>query len=309
MDVLFHADDFGISPSQSRKILDCHENGILNSLSVIVTSPRFEECAAMLDGAADDLRIGLHVNVVEGRCLADPSRVPLLVDSDGMFRLGFAEMLRISRGAGGEELRRQLTIEVAEQIERFVGRFPGLRDHLRIDGHQHFQLIPAELSAILDAVGETGTILEYLRVPVEPISPFLAPSVFWTIKPINWVKHWVLSSLWREDRSSLPEYGRVSATFCGVLFSGSMDVRRVREVFPRYLDLARERGMSLEFLFHPGRVDSPSECLNPALKGFVDFSTGEGRDVEARALHDLSLVGSGDDLRLVVASSSNVGGA
>lgn len=77
--------------------------------------------------------------------------------------------------------------------------------------------------------------------------------------------------------------------FCGVLFSGHMDQERVARVLPALADEARKRDMPLELLFHPGRVASVAECLNPALPGFVDFSCGEGRDVEHDALRSEEL--------------------
>ena len=108
------------------------------------------------------------------------------------------------------------------------------------------------------------------------------------------MKHALLNALWRRDRrvlaaSGLPSYERVSAVFCGVLFSGHMDQGRVSCVLPALTDEARRRDMSLELLFHPGRVASATECLNPALPGFVEFSCGEGRDVEHDALRSEEL--------------------
>ena len=81
MDFIFHADDFGITPEQSRRILECCDGcpggrGLLNSLSVLAGSPRFEECASLLDGRPEGLRVGVHLNFVEGPCCADPAAVP-----------------------------------------------------------------------------------------------------------------------------------------------------------------------------------------------------------------------------------------
>ena len=175
-----------------------------------------------------------------------------------------------------------------------VGRFPELAGHLRVDGHQHTQLIPAVFDATLEAVRRSGCTLEYLRIPVEPTGAFLRSGVAGTVRPVNWVKHALLNALWRRDRralaaSGLPSYERASAVFCGVLFSGHMDQGRVSCVLPALTDEARRREMPLELLFHPGRVASATECLNPALPGFVEFSCGEGRDVEHDALRSEEL--------------------
>ena len=289
MAIVFHADDFGITPEQSGRILDCHERGLLNSLSVIVTSPRLDECLPLLASRGEDLLVGLHANVVEGRCLSNPSDVPLLVDERGVFRQSFASMLRLSRGRSHDALVGQLACELAAQIALFVERFPQAREHLRVDGHQHFQLIPAVFEALLAAVQASGCHLDYLRIPAEPTQPFLDSKVLGSIEPVNWVKHALLDYLWAADSARLPSYRSVSALFCGICFSGRMDADRVARVFPAFMSRAEREEMDVEFLFHPGRVASASECLNPALGGFVDFSTGEGRDIERSALMTLRL--------------------
>lgn len=286
-DVIFHADDFGINPGQSERILECARNGVLNSTSVMVGSPAFEECARLLDARPEGMRIGLHENLVEGPCCADPALVPLLADERGVFNRSFVDLFRMSLGEGHDELRRQACVEITAQLERFVGRFPEQAGHLRVDGHQHFQLIPAVFEATIDAVRACGYTLEYLRVPAEPTTPFLRPDVFFTIKPINWAKHLVLNWCWRQDRSLLAEIGayeELSALFCGVLFSGHMDERRVRAVYPSYARLAQERRMRVELLFHPGGEKDPNRCLNPEMSGFVAFYQSLGRDVEREAL-------------------------
>lgn len=85
MDVIIHADDFGIEPAQSARILECcagvagascgekgdaekgaaGQGGLLNSLSIFANSPRFEDCAALLDARPEGLRLGVHLNFVE----------------------------------------------------------------------------------------------------------------------------------------------------------------------------------------------------------------------------------------------------
>ena len=186
MDFIFHADDFGITPEQSRRILECCDGcpggrGLLNSLSVLAGSPRFEECASLLDGRPEGLRVGVHLNFVEGPCCADPVDVPLLVDEKGMFKLGYGGLLAGSWGARSAELRRQLTVEAGAQIARVVGRFPELAGHLRVDGHQHTQLIPAVFDATLEAVRRSGCTLEYLRIPAEPTRAYLRSGVAGTV--------------------------------------------------------------------------------------------------------------------------------
>lgn len=299
MAVIFHADDFGITLDQSKRILECcggvpGGRGALNSLSVLANSSRFDECAELLDGRPAGLRVGVHLNFVEGPCVADPAQVPMLVDERGMFRLGYGGLLAAS-ALHGAELARQVEIEAAAQVERMVGRFPELAGALRLDGHQHTHLIPAVFRGVLAVAARPEYTLEYLRIPAEPAAPFSAAGVARTIEPVNRVKRGLLNYLWGRDRrafeaAGLGAYAEKSAVFCGLSFSGHMDEKRVAAVYPRLREVAEERGTALELLFHPGRVDAPEHCLNPALPGFVAFSCGEGRDVEHDALRSEALL-------------------
>ncbi len=84
--IWFHADDFGVTTGQSERILDCYQNGALNSISVIANTPVLEETLEILDRADPDktrIRRVLHLNFVEGKPLSGAENVPDLVDSSG----------------------------------------------------------------------------------------------------------------------------------------------------------------------------------------------------------------------------------
>ena len=67
--IWFHADDYGVTPEQSERILDCYKQGVLNSISVLPNSPALVECRKLLDEAdpKHQIRRVLHINLVEGR--------------------------------------------------------------------------------------------------------------------------------------------------------------------------------------------------------------------------------------------------
>lgn len=289
MKIIYHADDFGITPHQSQRILNCSAacggTGALNSLSVLVNSPHFAACADMLEPHLDCLMVSLHINVVEGPCCADPAQIPLLVDDAGLFRQSFAQMLKLSRGSQAASLRQQLEVEIGAQLDTLLKRFPQMKDALRVDSHQHFHLIPAVFDAMMAAVRSRGCTLAFVRVPAEPFLPFAqTPRTWFRTPPINWVKHWLLNYLWRSDRANLRDYQRISAVFCGINFSGHMTPDRVTAVLPHLHAYAERKNMDLELLFHPGGYTDASCALNPALEGFVDFYTSPLRDEEAKTL-------------------------
>lgn len=304
MNTIYHADDFGITLEQSRRILQCSDSfggaGMLNSISILATSPHFEECAALLDPPPAQVAVSLHVNIVEGPCCSNPACIPLLADSSGFFQSSFARILAMSYGRQADELRNQLEVEIGAQLDVFLARFPHMKDALRVDSHQHFHLIPAVFDALMAAVQSRECTLAFIRIPAEPLLPFLrTPSVWLHIPPINWVKHWLLNRLWKRNRKKLPEADRISAVFCGIFLSGRMTAAHVGAVLPYLQEYAGKKHMPLELLFHPGGYDDRSDALDPDLEGFVKFYLSPQRMQEAHALAALkegdapSLDGSG----------------
>lgn len=290
-ETIVHADDFGISPGQSERILACAPEGggggALNSLSVIVTGPRFRECAALLRARADGLLVGLHVNLVEGRCAADPGEIPLLVDERGMFDRGFAGLLLMSL-RHPKEARSQVAAEIGAQLRLFLEAFPECRGRMRVDSHQHFHMIPAVFDGLSAALDAQGCAVEYVRVPAEPLAPFLKSRSLHLVPAINCVKRVLLKALWQLNRRKVPGIAGHTAVFCGIGFSGSMTCGHVGRVLGRFEEYAASRGMPVEFLFHPGGVESADECLNPELPGFVRFYSSSMRAREAEAIGRLA---------------------
>ncbi len=110
-----------------------------------------------------DLRIGLHVVLVDGKPVADPAEIPRLVDRSGHFRndlAGYGARIVLDRA-----LRRQMAKEVEAQFEAY--RKTGLPlDH--VNGHRHFHLHPTVGHAVMSIGARYG--MRALRVPVEPWS-------------------------------------------------------------------------------------------------------------------------------------------
>lgn len=158
--LIVNADDFGLAVPVNEAIEIGHRDGILASASLMVGA------AAAADAVArarrlPDLRVGLHLVLVEGRPVLPPERVPELVGPDGAFRNDLAAAgLRFFFRPGA---RRQLEAEIRAQLEAF--RDTGLRlDH--VNAHNHMHLHPTVLGTLLRVGREFG--LDAVRVPYEP---------------------------------------------------------------------------------------------------------------------------------------------
>lgn len=149
--------------------------------------------------------------------------------------------------------------------------------------------IPLVFRTLLHILADHHLPVEHLRIPAEPLSPFVGCPRFWgSYSAVNAVKQAVLNGCWLLDRPAFRRSGIPTALFCGILFSGHMDADRVRAVLPQYLRLAQKRGQPVELLFHPGGVEPGGPFFDPQKTDFHPFYLSEGRAVEAHALHTLS---------------------
>ena len=108
-DVIFSADDFGISEEVNEAVEAAHCNGILSTTSLMVAAPATAD-AIQRARSLPDLHVGLHVVLVNGRPALPPERVPALVDRNGDFATDLAAAgvnFFFTRG-----VRRQLEAEI-----------------------------------------------------------------------------------------------------------------------------------------------------------------------------------------------------
>lgn len=238
----------------------------------------------MLMPYQDKIKASIHFNLAEGHCLAEPSQVRLLVDERGMFHISFFKVLLWSFTGKRKELRREIELEMSAQLARML---PYVKS-VRVDSHQHYHMIPIVLKSILKAVEQSGREIEFIRIPAEPLSPFLKHPELWpTFRPINLVKNLVLNALNLMDRRILKPYRGKTAVFFGILLSGGMDLHRVRRLLPDFQKIADRKNLPLEILCHPGGVQSPKSLMDIKNTDCVRFYTSEGRKTEKEMLMNI----------------------
>lgn len=155
------ADDFGAAPEVNDAVEAAHRGGILTAASLMVAAPASEDAIARAR-RLPSLRVGLHLVLVEGRPLLDPSAVTHLVDANGRLRSDMAALGAVI--AFSKPARRELAAEITAQFEAF--RATGLElDHC--NAHKHFHLHPV-VGRLVAAIGARFG-LRAARVPLEPL--------------------------------------------------------------------------------------------------------------------------------------------
>ena len=293
--IFFHADDYGVTPDQASKILCCHADGALNSISVIANVPQLEECLCILDAEDQEhqIRRVLHLNFVEGRPVAAPEQVSLLVDETGYFNCSFMQLLKwnyTKKGNSRKKLKEQLKLEITAQLARVTREYDY---HITaIDSHQHYHMIPIVLEALLEVLEEQKILVQEVRVPVDPLTPLLrTPSMWCKVPLINWVKWGILAIHAKGNKKLLAQQGIRVPVFFGIFFTCEMKTEIVEALLPRYKEYADKKQKSLELMFHPGNLTAKYELLDERSKELEDFYLSDNRFAEAECLRKAQRLG------------------
>lgn len=289
--IYFHADDYGVSRNQSERILACHAEGALNSISVIPNTSELAECLELLDTEDEkrEIRRVLHLNFVEGKPAACVEQVDMLVDETGFFSISFIQLLKWSYQKRGEErvrLKKQLKTEIEAQLYNVTG----LNDYkiTAIDSHQHYHMIPIVLEALLEVLEETRFTVDEIRIPVDPVKPLLqTPSLWMKVPVINWIKWGILWLHAGRSRKLLEQKGIRVPVFFGMFFTCEMQQDVVKVLMPKYIEYAQKKGKYLELMFHPGNLTTREELLDKRSKELEEFYMSENRLKEAECLKQL----------------------
>lgn len=210
----YHADDYGLFPTQSHRILDCHRNGNLNGISVMPNSPHLGECMSDMYGFSDEVAVTVHLNLIEGKSLTE---VPQLTDAAGNLNCSFGALLLRSFLPGRDNCRQQLKRELRAQIQAVRKYFPEDKP-LRLDGHAHYHMLPVVFDAMMDVIREDDLKISYIRIPREYWRIYLlCLHKLHQFSPINLVKVLILNLLARRASGSMPgNWQRCSVSFLWV---------------------------------------------------------------------------------------------
>lgn len=252
--VVFSADDFGLSESVNEAVERAHRDGILDAASLMVAAPAAAD-AVRRARALPTLRVGLHLVVIEGPAVSPPTAIPALLDPTSHFPsdqlgLGLRYFFRPS-------VRRQLAREIEAQFAAFAAT--GLRlDHA--NAHKHMHLHPTVGRLMIDIGHRFG--LHAIRVPAEP------PDVLARCgTKVGWGDR-CLYAWTRLLRHQARKAGLTVNDHCfGLAWSGHMTEDRIRRLMP-----ALPEGRS-EIYFHPAtRRDDTLRRLMPDYEHEAEFA-------------------------------------
>ncbi len=296
----FHADDYGLSENTSKDIISLCNSGKLNSISFLANMSCFDKTLEMFRSAKEyfphAVKISVHLNLVEGKCLSGYDNAPHLSSKEGDIKISWGSLIIWSYNPFlRSKIRKELKNEIKLQIEKLLATGLVSRDCLRIDGHQHTQMIPIVFDALKDCISENGYKIEYVRNSEDPVIPYLFNLYkFRKFKPINIIKCFILNFYASALKRFLRKNNIQPQYLCGVFFSGCMDSRGVDVMLPELQKIAERKKMYLEALFHPGSLLPQEVCKDFVNPGANKFYLGPERRIEYNTLSNYQKGGYGE---------------
>ena len=237
-EVVFSADDFGLTPAVNEAVERAHRDGILDQASLMVAGASAED-AVRRAKTMPSLKVGLHLVVIEGPAILPPAEIPLLVDAMGQFPSGQAELG--VRYFFQPAARRQLAREIRAQFAAFAATGLTL-DHA--NAHKHMHLHPTVGRMMIRIGREFG--LTSIRIPAEP------PATMARLGTRAGLGDRALYAWTRLLRHQARAAGmRVNDHCFGLAWSGHMTHERVARLLEHLPD-----GRS-EIYFHPATEQDP----------------------------------------------------
>jgi chitin disaccharide deacetylase len=142
--VIANADDFGFNHSINTAILFCFEQHYINSTSIMVNMPFFDEAVNLIHQNDFIRNIGVHVNLAEGKPVTD-FKLPEYLDENGNW-----DFKKVNKKINflSAEAKTAFSKEIHGQVDKALSN-KLLISH--IDSHCHLHTLPCFYKLFLDA--------------------------------------------------------------------------------------------------------------------------------------------------------------
>lgn len=239
LQLIVHADDFGLTERVNDGIRMAHERGILTSTSLLANGAAFAH-AVDIARRTPKLDLGVHLTLVEDRPLSDPRRIPSLVGADGKF-FRHATVLA-KRWLKGQLVLDEVREEFAAQIQKVLDA--GLKI-THVDGHQHAHVLPGVLGVVADLARQYG--IASVRFPAERLRGYMLRDWSSVGRVVQMLGLHVFALVGRGTALKRPDH------FVGFYFGGRLNKRNLLTLIEHL-----PAGGTCELMCHPGMADSSS---------------------------------------------------
>ena len=279
--IYFCADDYGISTSSNTRIEECLKNGVLNKISILPNGNVSDFSELIFE---ENVKLSLHLNLIEGSPLSKKEDVSLLVTRNGFFKYSFVGLFFLSVFGNRNLLEKQIYNEIKAQIDFWKNKM-GENTPVLIDSHQHTHMIPLVFKTLMRVIKDENVGVEYIRIPDEPILPYIKSlSLYLKYSPVGLAKQWLLKFLNFINRKEFKKSNIKSAAFMGILFSGQLSEDKINKLLPHYMN----QNKNIEIVFHPGYLENGEPLIDGCRPRFKKFYYSKWRRVEFNTLINFS---------------------
>lgn len=230
---IISADDFGMSQEVNEAIEEAHCRGLLSTTSLMVSGEAVDD-AIRRAKRLPDLKVGLHLVVIEGPATLSHSHLPLITNQEDWFS---SDQLRLGIDYFfPPEGRRELHKEIAAQFSAF-SKTGLVLDHA--NAHKHMHLHPTVGRMMIDVGKNYG--LDAVRIPYEPAGPLKATGDYHDTMGAALLRYWTNILRMQAKKAHL----KTNQYSFGIAWSGHMTEQRLIELAPHIPD-----GLS-DIYFHP----------------------------------------------------------
>lgn len=236
--LIINADDFGLSSSVNRGIVDCFQRGVVSSTTLMANMSGFDD-AVLLAQENSGLKVGAHLNVYRGRPLSPAREIASLVNKNGMFYASVELPMRLYLGKVKiEHIEKELRAQVVRIREAGV-------QITHFDSEKHFHMFPVVSQAVLNTARYFG--IKKIRLPQEKRQSGSFNDLF----SAQFCKYLYLSLRAKKMRGEFQRAGILYVdNFFGILYSKKIGIDAFLQILERIPE-----GVS-EIMVHPGYVDS-----------------------------------------------------
>ena len=117
--MVINADDFGYSESVNKAISDCFAKGLINRTTIMVNMPHAKAAAELAKEKGFFDKVGLHINLTEGKALSDECAASALCDENGYFKGTFHVPFKSRLYLPGN-IKRAIFAEADAQIKKYM---------------------------------------------------------------------------------------------------------------------------------------------------------------------------------------------
>lgn len=139
MKLICCADDFAISDAVTEGILKCARDGILTQTGLFSNMPGSKYAVMRLKSEAPHICLGQDINLVAGRPVTDPSLIPSLVQSNGMFKTSSMHK-KLDKENPHHVTYDDAYLETENQVKRFIELVGHIPDYLQGHSYESYEI-------------------------------------------------------------------------------------------------------------------------------------------------------------------------